>query len=149
MDRRDFLKKTVTVAGGIAASRLLGETNVLAAGRSISNTDPIMDYATLNNGIRMPILGYGTLRIPVERCAECVSEAIRKGWRLIDTAKNYANETEVGKGIRQSGIDRKELFVTSKLWLRVREAGFRCDARPSRTGLPRPLSAAPAFRRCL
>ena len=84
MDRRDFLKKTVTVAGGIAASRLLGETNVLAAGRSISNTDPIMDYATLNNGIRMPILGYGTLRIPVERCAECVSEAIRKGWRLID-----------------------------------------------------------------
>ena len=73
MDRRDFLKKTVTVAGGIAASRLLGETNVLAAGRSISNTDPIMDYATLNNGIRMPILGYGTLRIPVERCAECVS----------------------------------------------------------------------------
>lgn len=87
MDRRDFLKKTVTVAGGIAASRLLGETNVLAAGRSISNTDPIMDYATLNNGIRMPILGYGTLRIPVERCAEYVSEAIRKGWRLIDTAK--------------------------------------------------------------
>ena len=116
MDRRDFLKKTVTVAGGIAASRLLGETNVLAAGRSISSPDPFMDYAPLNNGIRMPILGYGTLRIPVERCAECVSEAIRKGWRLIDTAKNYANETEVGKGIRQSGIDRKELFVTSKLW---------------------------------
>ena len=115
MDRRDFLKKTVTVAGGIAASRLLGETNVLAAGRSISNTDPIMDYATLNNGIRMPILGYGTLRIPVERCAECVSEAIRKGWRLIDTAKNYANETEVGKGIRQSGIDRSEVFITSKI----------------------------------
>ena len=111
MDRRDFLKKTVTVAGGIAASRLLGETNVLAAGRSISNTDPIMDYATLNNGIRMPILGYGTLRIPVERCAECVSEAIRKGWRLIDTAKNY----EVGKGIRQSGIDRSEVFITSKI----------------------------------
>ena len=108
MDRRDFLKKTVTVAGGIAASRLLGETNVLAAGRSISNTDPIMDYATLNNGIRMPILGYGTLRIPVERCAECVSEAIRKGWRLIDTAKNYANGRAVSTGARCSSL-RKSL----------------------------------------
>ena len=138
MDRRDFLKKTVTVAGGIAASRLLGETNVLAAGRSISNTDPIMDYATLNNGIRMPILGYGTLRIPVERCAECVSEAIRKGWRLIDTAKNYANETEVGKGIRQSGIDRKELFVTSKLWFKdygYESAKRAFDATLDRLGL--------------
>ena len=138
MDRRDFLKKTVTVAGGIAASRLLGETNVFAAGRSISNTDPIMDYATLSNGIRMPILGYGTLRIPVERCAECVSEAIRKGWRLIDTAKNYANETEVGKGIRQSGIDRKELFVTSKLWFKdygYESAKRAFDATLDRLGL--------------
>lgn len=77
-----------------------------------------MDYVTLNNGVQMPIIGYGTLRLPMNKCAECVSQAIKTGWRLIDTAKNYANEVEVGKGIRMSGIDRKELFITSKLWLK-------------------------------
>ncbi|MDO4163020.1 MAG: aldo/keto reductase [Bacteroides sp.] len=77
-----------------------------------------MDYVTLNNGVQMPILGYGTLRIPADKCADCVSQAIRSGWRLLDTAKNYANEVMVGEGIRRSGIDRKELFVTSKLWLK-------------------------------
>ena len=92
MDRRDFLKKTVTVAGGIAASRLLGETNVLAAGRSISNTDPIMDYATLNNGIRMPILGYGTLRIPVERCSlHQVGKSPHMAWGRINSVDFYRN----------------------------------------------------------
>lgn len=117
MDRRDFIRRSLTVAGGLVVSHTMGNATILNKGliRKGSNE---MDYVTLNNGVRMPILGYGTLRLPMEHCAECVSEAIRSGWRLIDTAKNYANETEVGKGIRMSDIDRKELFVTSKLWLK-------------------------------
>lgn len=82
-----------------------------------------MKTVRLNNGIKMPILGYGTLKLPKNKCAYCVAKAIEKGWRLIDTAKNYANEREVGEGIIQSGIPRKELFVTSKLWLK--DAGYK------------------------
>ena len=58
-----------------------------------------MDYVTLNNGVRMPILGYGTLKLPESICADCVAKAIETGWRLIDTARNYANERQVGEGI--------------------------------------------------
>ncbi len=117
MDRRDFLKKTAVVAGGIVANHVFAGTNILDEVPT-ANAASSMDYVTLNNGVRMPILGYGTLRLPVGRCAECVSEAIQKGWRLIDTAKNYTNEVQVGEGIRRGGIDRKELFVTSKLWFK-------------------------------
>lgn len=129
MDRRDFLRKSLLAAGGVMASQAFG-SSVLA--NETVKGGKNMDYVTLNNGVRMPILGYGTLRLPKEKCADCVAQAIKTGWRLIDTAKNYANEVEVGEGIRRSGIDRKELFVTTKLWLKdygyeQAKAGFQAS----------------------
>ncbi len=71
----------------------------------------------LNNGDTMPALGLGVAQSSPEDTAEAVRTAIEAGYRLIDTAAAYGNEREVGEGIRQSGIDRKELFVTTKLWV--------------------------------
>lgn len=81
---------------------------------------------TLNNGVEMPILGYGVFQIPPEQAEECVYEAIKTGYRLIDTAASYMNEEGVGKGIKRAieeGIvKREELFITTKLWLK--DAGY-------------------------
>ena len=116
MDRRNFIKQSLLATGSMVTAGVFGMN---AFGQSEPYTaKAAMDFVMLNNGVRMPILGYGTLRLTTEQCADCVAEAIRKGWRLIDTAKNYMNETEVGKGIRQSGIPRGELFITSKLWIK-------------------------------
>ncbi|WP_410210826.1 aldo/keto reductase [Aquirhabdus sp.] len=82
-----------------------------------------MQYVTLNNGIIMPILGYGVFQIPdPKECERCVIDAIETGYRLIDTAASYLNEESVGKGIKASGIAREELFVTTKLW--VQHTGY-------------------------
>jgi 2,5-diketo-D-gluconate reductase A len=82
-----------------------------------------MLYVTLNNGLKMPMLGYGVFQIPDAAEAErCVIDAIGTGYRLIDTAASYLNEEAVGKGVRNSGVDRQELFVTTKLW--VQHAGY-------------------------
>lgn len=78
----------------------------------------ITHSVVLNNGVEMPLIGFGTLRLPAATCADNVSCAIKTGFRLIDTAKNYTNEEEVGNGIRQSGIPREELFITTKLWIK-------------------------------
>ena len=77
-----------------------------------------MQYVTLNNGIEMPILGFGVFQIsdPAE-CEKAVVEAIQSGYRLIDTAASYKNEDAVGNAIKKSGVDRKELFITTKLWI--------------------------------
>lgn len=77
-----------------------------------------MQTVTLNNGIEMPLLGFGVFQMnnPAE-CEQAVIDAIETGYRLIDTAASYQNETQVGHAIRQSGIDRSELFLTTKLWL--------------------------------
>ena len=72
---------------------------------------------TLNNGISIPQLGLGVYRSTVDQTVRVVSSAIAKGYRLIDTAAAYGNEEQVGEGIRQSGIDRSELFITTKLFL--------------------------------
>ncbi len=72
---------------------------------------------TLNNGIEMPALGLGVFQSPPEQTAEAVETAIRDGYRLIDTAKAYQNEEQVGEGIRRSGIERDVLFVTTNLWI--------------------------------
>ena len=72
---------------------------------------------TLNNGVEMPALGLGVFLNPPEETAAAVETAIHKGYRLIDTAAAYANEREVGEGIRRSGIERSEVFVTTKLWM--------------------------------
>lgn len=118
MDRRDFIRKTLLAAGGLMSARVFGAgTPPTAAGKTTKGKTE-MDYVTLNNGVRMPVLGYGTLRLSPDACADCVAKAVEAGYRLIDTAKNYANETHVGEGIRRSGIAREELFITSKLWIK-------------------------------
>ena len=82
-----------------------------------------MHHVTLNNGIAMPIAGYGVFQIPdPAECERSVIDAIAAGYRLIDTAASYMNEAAVGKGIARSGVAREELFVTSKLW--VQDSGY-------------------------
>lgn len=82
-----------------------------------------MQYVTLNNGIQMPILGFGVFQIPdPQACQRSVVDAIESGYRLIDTAASYMNEAAVGHGLRESGVAREELFVTSKLW--VQDTGY-------------------------
>lgn len=76
----------------------------------------INDKLNLNNGVQIPCVGYGTFRTPADVAEKAVSDAIANGYRHIDTAAVYGNEEAVGKGIKDSGIDRKDLFVTSKLW---------------------------------
>ena len=75
-----------------------------------------MEYITLNNGVEMPILGYGTYQTPSRITEQCVADALRIGYRSIDTAQCYGNEHEVGLACRKSGIPRSELFITTKLW---------------------------------
>ena len=75
-----------------------------------------MEYVELNNGINMPLVGLGTWDLRGDECVESVSRAIDLGYRLVDTAQMYGNETEVGLGIQKSGIDRKDLFVTTKMY---------------------------------
>lgn len=82
-----------------------------------------MQTVTLNNGVKMPIIGFGVYQVPdAEECENAVYEALMAGYRLIDTAAGYLNEEAVGRAIRRSGIPREELFVTTKLW--VQDAGY-------------------------
>ena len=82
-----------------------------------------MQYVTLNNGVKMPILGFGVFQIAdLQQCEACVLQALETGYRLIDTAASYQNETAVGKAIQRSGIARKDLFITTKLW--IQDAGY-------------------------
>ncbi|MGW2840161.1 aldo/keto reductase [Streptomyces sp. NPDC001493] len=76
-----------------------------------------MQHVTLNNGVRMPILGFGVYQIPADQTERAVSEALAAGYRLLDTAAAYGNEEAVGRAIKASGIPREELFVTTKLWV--------------------------------
>ncbi len=76
-----------------------------------------MEYVTLNNGVKMPMLGYGVYRVEPGECERCVSDAIEVGYRLIDTAQAYNNEEGVGAAIAKSGVPREELFVTTKIWI--------------------------------
>lgn len=76
-----------------------------------------MQYITLSNGIKMPQLGYGVYQVTKEECERCVSDALEVGYRAIDTAQSYFNEAEVGEAIAKSGIDRKEIFLTTKVWI--------------------------------
>ena len=76
-----------------------------------------METIRLNNGVEMPALGYGVFKVDPAECERCVIDAINTGYRLIDTAQFYANEEAVGNAIRKSGIDRKEFFLVTKIWL--------------------------------
>ena len=82
-----------------------------------------MRTVKLNNGVEMPILGFGVFQVPdASACEKAVTEAINTGYRLIDTAASYGNEKAVGNAIKNSGVAREELFITTKLW--VQDAGY-------------------------
>ena len=76
-----------------------------------------MKEVILNNGVRMPILGYGVFQVSPEECERCVTDALSVGYRLIDTAQAYANEEGVGRAIKKSGIKREDLFLVTKVWI--------------------------------
>jgi 2,5-diketo-D-gluconate reductase A len=76
-----------------------------------------MKTMKLSNGIEIPMLGYGVYQVTPEECERCVSDAINAGYRHIDTAQAYNNEEGVGNAIKKSGIDRKEFFITTKVWV--------------------------------
>lgn len=93
-----------------------------------------MEYVTLNNGVKMPQLGFGVFQIPdLVESEEIVSQALKAGYRLIDTAATYLNEEAVGKAIAKSGVPREEIFVTTKLWLQ--DAGYEATIAAFQTSL--------------
>ena len=98
-----------------------------------TQTENSIPTVTLNNGLVMPILGFGTNTLNGETCVRCVSDAISVGYRLIDTAHIYGNEEFVGAGIKQSGIKREELFITSKLW--VDDSGYESTKKAFETSI--------------
>lgn len=81
-----------------------------------------MEYVTLNNGVKMPMLGYGVYQTPPEDTERCVLDAIQIGYRSIDTAQAYGNEEGVGNAIEKCGLPREELFITTKVW--ISNAGY-------------------------
>ena len=88
----------------------------------------VIPTVTLNNGIRMPLLGFGVFQIAdADACERSVSDALEVGYRLIDTAASYGNEEAVGNAIRRSAVPREELFVTTKLW--IQDAGYESARR--------------------
>lgn len=76
-----------------------------------------MEFVTLNNGIKMPILGYGVYQVTNDECERCVLDAIDVGYRHIDTAQAYGNEEAVGNAVKKCGVPREELFLTTKVWV--------------------------------
>ncbi len=81
-----------------------------------------MEYVVLNNGVKMPKLGYGVYQVKNEECERCVLDAISVGYRLIDTAQSYGNEDAVGNAIANCGVSRQDLFITTKVW--ISNAGY-------------------------
>ncbi len=76
-----------------------------------------MNYITLSNGVKMPQLGYGVYQVSKDECERCVLDALKVGYRHIDTAQSYFNEEEVGTAIEKSGVPREEIFLTTKVWI--------------------------------
>lgn len=76
-----------------------------------------MEFVTLNNGIKMPVLGYGVYQVTNEECEKCVLDAISVGYRSIDTAQAYGNEEAVGNAVKKCGVPRDQLFLTTKVWI--------------------------------
>lgn len=81
-----------------------------------------MDTVKLNNGLEMPILGYGVYQVAPEECERCVADALNVGYRSIDTAQAYYNEEGVGNAVKKSGIAREDIFITTKVW--ISNAGY-------------------------
>ena len=76
-----------------------------------------MEYVTLRNGVRMPMLGYGVYQVSQEECERCVLDALKVGYRALDTAQSYFNEEQVGSAMVKSGVPRKDIFLTTKVWI--------------------------------
>jgi 2,5-diketo-D-gluconate reductase A len=95
-----------------------------------------MQKVVLNNGLEMPILGFGVFQVTdLKECEQSVYEAIRAGYRLIDTAASYENEEAVGIAIQKSGVPREEIFVTTKLW--IQDAGYESTKKAFERSLKR------------
>ena len=93
-----------------------------------------MQSVTLSNGVKMPVIGYGTLQITdPAQCRQCVGNALACGYRLVDTAAAYGNERAVGDAIKTCGVPREELFITTKLW--VQDASYEGAKRAIETSL--------------
>lgn len=131
MKRRKFLQKTSAFAATAIFLPVEG-LELFGLNKAISQSSSIPTI-TLNNGIEMPMIGFGTNTLRDTIGVQSVSDAISVGYRLIDTAHIYGNEASVGEGIKQSGIDREELFVTSKLW--VDDAGYESTKKAFQTSL--------------
>ncbi|MCF2660826.1 aldo/keto reductase [Pseudoflavonifractor phocaeensis] len=76
-----------------------------------------MEYVTLSNGVKMPVLGYGVYQVTREECERCVLDALKVGYRSIDTVQSYFNEEQVGSAIQKSGVPREDIFLTTKVWI--------------------------------
>ena len=76
-----------------------------------------MEYVTLRNGVQMPMLGYGVYQVSQEECERCVLDALKVGYRALDTAQSYFNEEQVGNAMVKSGVPRKDIFLTTKVWI--------------------------------
>jgi diketogulonate reductase-like aldo/keto reductase len=130
--------------GGLATAQLMGGASAQAQTRRnpadhdsghIADSGGA-DKVALNNGLQMPILGFGVfqMRDPAE-CERCVAQAIEAGYRLIDTAASYQNEEAVGRGLRRGGVARKDLFITTKLW--IQDASYEGAKRAVANSLKR------------
>ena len=129
--RRKFLRIGSTLAASTIFLPLSGYKVFGALSPTQSkNSIPII---TLNNGIPMPMLGFGTNTLKGATGVRCVSDAISVGYRLIDTAHIYGNEESVGEAIKQSGIKREKIFITSKLW--VDDSGYESTKKAFETSL--------------
>ncbi|MGA8939871.1 MAG: aldo/keto reductase [Acidobacteriaceae bacterium] len=124
ISRRAVIKGGALVASALAFDRL---------GWASVGEQPAIPQVRLGNGVMMPMLGFGTYSLRGDVCTESVADAIAAGYRLIDTAKVYENEEAVGAGIKKSGIDRKALFVTSKIW--VDDSGYEPAKRAFQAAL--------------
>ena len=94
-----------------------------------------MQTVTLNNGITMPLLGFGVYQAEPKECEEAVLAALETGYRSIDTAAAYMNEEAVGRAVKKSGIPREELFITTKLW--IQDAGYESTKKAFSRSLER------------
>jgi len=131
MRRRDFLRAGAVAAASalfipLTANRIFGASPAAAPANSVPTVK-------LNNGLLMPRIGFGTNTLADEVATRSVADAISVGYRLIDTAHVYGNEAAVGAGIKKSGINREELFVTSKLW--VDFAGYESTKKAFQTSI--------------
>ena len=106
-----------TLKKGYSSLKIRKGLRLPAKAEEIKIMDQTMNTVKLNNGIEMPQMGYGVYQVSPAECERCVSDALSVGYRMIDTAQAYHNEEGVGNAVRKSGIDRKEIFLVSKVWI--------------------------------